>query len=270
MNFLDLIYPNDIYCIACGRPLPTGTVLPLCEKCTSEILWVSGRLCGKCGKPLSENNPKELCHDCDCEKHYFDKGYSCALYHGHTADIIRDLKYRDKPGYCDAVATLMVARIKAEAGSTGELPAWDAIVPVPMYHVKKERRGYNQADLIARGLSKRLDIPFYANALTRNRDTGIMSSLSLGDRMQNLAGALCVAPCFRDKLRGKKILLVDDVYTTGSTADACAETMKALGCLSVDLITFAIGADARQKSAQDVVPDTELFYNSSDNLQLGL
>ena len=245
--------------------------MPLCEKCTSEILWVGGRLCSKCGKPLSDNNPKDICYDCDCEEHYFDKGYSCALYHGHTADIIRDLKYRDKPGYCDAVAALMVARLKAEAdGSTGELPAWDAIVPVPMYHVKKEKRGYNQADLIARGLAGTLDIPFFANVLKRNRDTGIMSSLSLGDRMQNLAGALYVDSYYSEKLCGKKILLVDDVYTTGSTADACAEVLKSSGCVSVDLITFAIGADARQKSAQDVVPDTELFYNSSDNLQFGL
>ena len=271
MNFLDLIYPKDIYCIACGRPLPAGTEISLCEKCSSEIPWLKGRLCEKCGKPLAENNLKNLCSDCDENEHYFEKGYSCALYHGHSADIIRDMKYRNNPAYCDTIAALMAVRLKSIADDdTGELPAWDAVVPVPMYRLKKEERGYNQSELIARRLAKILDLPFYMNAIARSRDTGIMSRLSQGDRRKNLEGAIFIEPAFVLKFFGKRILLVDDVYTTGSTADACTEAMTSVGCKTVELITFAIGADVRQKSAQDVVSDTELFYNSSDNLQIGL
>ena len=271
MNFLDLIYPKDIYCIACARPLPTGAEVALCEKCSSKIPWVIGRLCEKCGKPLAENNIKNLCSDCSEDEHHFEKGYACTLYHGLPSFIIRDMKYRNNPSYCDTIATLMAFRLRAEAdGDTGELPTWDAIVPVPMYRLKKEIRGYNQSELIARSLAKILGIPFYVNAITRIRDTGIMSRLSLGDRRKNLEDSICVSPAFSGKLFDKKILLVDDVYTTGSTADACTEAMKAVGCKTVELITFAIGADVGQKSAQDMVSDSELFYNSSDNLQIGL
>ena len=271
MKFFDLIFPNNIYCIACGRPLPPGLDISLCERCTEEIQWVSGRLCEKCGKPLADNNHKSICHDCSETEHYFDKGYACALYNGHAANIIRDMKYRDKPAYGDVIAALMMARLRAAANSdTGEMPAWDAVVSVPMYREKKEKRGYNQADVIARGLAKRQGLPFRANIIQRNRDTGIMSKLSLEDRRQNLAGAFYISPASIKGLSGKSVLLVDDVYTTGSTADACAWTLHFAGCNTVDLITFAVGADAGQKSAQDIVQDAELFYNSADNPQIGL
>jgi ComF family protein len=265
MHFLDLIYPGDIYCIACGRPLPSGTEAALCERCASGIKWASGRLCGKCGKILAEGNRKNLCRDCAREEHLFRKGYTCALYDGQAAEVIRDMKYREKPSYADAVAAFMAARIEA-AGFA--LPDWGVIIPVPMYKGKKEQRGYNQAVLIARSLAKRLKIPLMEDALERSRDTGVMSSLSLGERKQNLSGALCVRHSAAKNLRDKEVLLVDDVYTTGSTADACTETLLATGCAQVDLIVFASGSDGSQDLAQDDVPDAELFYKSDDNHQI--
>jgi ComF family protein len=267
MYLLDWIYPNDIYCIACGRPLPAGTAAALCAQCTDEIHWAVTCLCEKCGKPLAENNRKAFCGDCLRDEHRFRKGYACALYDGPAAEIIRDMKYRGKPSHAEAIAALLAARIKAAADPvTGELPAWDAVVPVPMYPGKKEKRGYNQAELLARGLAKRLGLPLLADTLRRTRETGVMSSLSLGERKQNLSDAFCVTDA-AGKLRGKTILLTDDVYTTGSTADACAEALFAAGCSQVDFIAFAIGADGSQLSTQDDSPDTELFWNSADNLQ---
>jgi ComF family protein len=181
------------------------------------------------------------------------------------------MKYRDRPAYADAVTALMEARIRAAAAEeTGELPAWDALVPVPMHRTKQEKRGYNQADLLARGLAKRLGLPLLQDLLVRNRETGVMSSLSLGERKQNLADAFCIrrgAPA--ELLQGKEILLLDDVFTTGSTADACAEVLLRAGCTQVDLIVFATGADGSQDSAQDDVPDAELFYNSADKAPFG-
>jgi predicted amidophosphoribosyltransferase len=189
MHLFDLIYPGDIYCIACGRPLPAGTEAALCGRCASEIHWTTGRLCEKCGKPLAKDNRKTLCHDCARDEHRFGKGYACALYDGPAAGVIRDMKYRDRPSYADTVAAFMAARIEA-AGSLddkdGILPSWDFIIPVPMFKGKREKRGYNQAELIAQGLAKRLGTPALTDAIARSRDTGVMSSLSLGERKQNL------------------------------------------------------------------------------------
>ena len=170
------------------------------------------------------------------------------------------MKYRDRPSYGDSVAALMVARLLAAAGpGTGELPGWDLVVPVPMYLGKKEKRGYNQAEIIGRGLAKRLGLPYRANVLKRNRETELMSKLSLDERKQNLTGAIILNSAFEKTIPGSSVLLVDDVYTTGSTADACAMVLKNAGCAPVDLITFAIGADVNQKSAQDIVSGAEHF-----------
>jgi ComF family protein len=268
MNLLDLIFPNDIYCIACGRPLAAGSEAALCDRCMAEVHWTAGRLCKKCGKLLAENNRKTRCYDCAQEEHLFEKGYACALYDGPAAKIVRDMKYRSLPSHAETVAAFLAARIKAAADAeTGELPNWDAVIPVPMHKGKREKRGYNQAELIARGLARRLGLPLLARALVRRRDTGVMSSLSLWERKQNLIDAFCVGPGETGKLHGKAILLVDDVYTTGSTADACAEVLLKAGCTQVDLIVFATGADGGQNLSQDDEPDAELFQKSADNPQ---
>jgi predicted amidophosphoribosyltransferase len=193
------------------------------------------------------------------------------------------MKYRNRPSAAAALAAIMAARIEADGSRVGArddrgcgarddkcgaLPAWGAVIPVPMYKGKKEQRGYNQAELIASSLAKRLKIPLQKDALERSRDTGVMSSLSLGERKQNLSGALCVPPGAAKNLRGKEVLLVDDVYTTGSTTDSCAEALLAAGCTQVDFIVFASGSDGSQDLAQDDMPDTELFYKSADNPQI--
>jgi len=250
MNLLDLIFPNALYCVSCGRPLPVPEKdgFALCERCSGEIVWITGRRCEKCGRPLADENSAKLCRNCaDTTNQPFTKGFACALYSGRAAEIVRDMKYRDRAWYADTIAALMAERLYAEADpGTGELPVYDCIVNVPMAPKKKTSRGYDQAELIAKGLSRRTGIQYLSKALFRVRETGIMSSLSGEERRQNLEGAFSVC-C--DMIKNKRILLTDDVFTTGSSSSACAETLLAAGASRVDVIVFAIGADSRRHEA---------------------
>ena len=261
MNILDFVFPKDLYCISCGRPLPPQGAggLALCDRCVSEISWISGGSCEKCGRLLADENPGRFCRECEDDGgHMFRRGYACAVYTGRAADIVREMKYRRKSWYADTLASLMAAKYFSGADpETGELPEYDGLAFVPMSARKMAARGYDQAGLIARGLSRKTGIPFLPGALERVRETDVMSGLSAGERRQNLAGAF-VVPCdMIDIVAGKKLLIVDDVYTTGSSVGVCAEALLAAGAESVDVLVFAIGADARPAKSNAEMRQTE-------------
>ena len=247
MNTLHLIFPKALYCISCGRPLPfkEENSLALCERCAGEIEWITKKRCRKCGRPLSDENLADLCHECvRTQEQSFSKGYACALYSGRAAELIRDIKYREKVWYEDTISALMAERYFSEADAeTGELPSYDFIIAVPMAAKKREIRGYDQAELFARGLSRRIGVPYLPKALLRVRETDAMSNLSAEERRSNLAFAFSVAYDRIDRITMKRVLLVDDVYTTGSSVSTCADTLIAAGAALVDFIVFAIGAD---------------------------
>jgi len=250
MNPLDFIFPKNLYCASCGRPLPLGEneFASLCTDCVEQIVWITGRRCQKCGRPLADENPDERCHDClAVAEHSFRRAFGCVLYTGLAAELVRGMKYRGKAWYADTLAAFMAERYFCEADpETGELPAYDFILGLPMSKRKKTIRGYDQAALIAAGLARRIGIPYLKGALIRVRETDVMSSLSADERRQNLAGAFSVRRDMIHCIAGKKLLLADDVYTTGSSADACAETLMSAGAKNVDAIVFATGADVRR------------------------
>ncbi|MDR3305761.1 MAG: double zinc ribbon domain-containing protein [Clostridiales Family XIII bacterium] len=258
MNAASLIFPPALYCLSCGKQLSAdaaavpagaarafaGEAAPLCASCLDEIPWVRGRLCEKCGKMLSEENPGTFCGDCDGGAHVYGRGYACALYAGRAADLVRDMKYRDRAYTAEALAAVMAARYFAETDpATGEALYYDAITAIPMSRNKKARRGFDQAALLARGLAKRIGIRYAEGLLERKTDTAVMSSLGLSARMQNLRGTIAAGYGMIEKIKGKRILLADDVYTTGSSADACADILYGAGAARADVFVFAIGAD---------------------------
>ena len=260
MNILDLIFPKDLYCISCGRPLPLQGPggFALCGSCTDGIDWITGRSCAKCGKPLSDENPMDFCRDCAlAAPHVFGRGFACALYTGRVAEIIRGMKYRGKAWHADTLSKMMADRYFSMADAeTGELPYYDGIAAVPMTAGKKDVRGYDQAALMAAGLSLRIGIPWLKGALSRIRETGVMSSLSEDERRQNLTGAFAVGYDMIEAVKGKSILLVDDIYTTGSTIDTCAEALFSAGAERVDFFVFAAGADTRRTKDRPAVVES--------------
>jgi ComF family protein len=174
-----------------------------------------------------------------------------------AAELVREMKYRGKDWYADTVAAIMAARYFALADSeTGELPSYDYLLSVPMSSGKKAVRGYDQAELIAARLSRRIGVRVLKKTLTRTRDTDVMSGLSKDERRINLGGAFYVSCGMINTLAGKNLLLADDVYTTGSTVDACAEALLAAGADNVDVIVFATGADVRSAEGRPAVVES--------------
>ena len=170
-------------------------------------------------------------------EHIFEKGYTCVEYTAAERELLHRFKYKDQAYLGRKLAEIMYDRMKA-----GEIEP-DIVIPVPM-HVKKQRkRGYNQAAVLAMGLAKFMEKPYSGKLLVRVAETGAMSALGALERKENIRQAFDVRFDKRSSLAGKKVLLVDDIYTTGSTADACAAALLEAGAGKVFVITFAAGAN---------------------------
>ena len=238
-SLLDLIYPSNIYCINCGRPIDDGLPYSLCPFCVRHIQWANKITCGCCGKPMAAQSDTGLCSECAERQRSFDRGYTCAGYGMTERNLIHQLKYKDKDYLASHFAELMAERIVAE----GLEP--DLVTAVPMYKKKERRRGYNQAGLLAKSISLRLNKPI-PDLLIRVCDTPPMSGLGAAQRRKNVQGVFTAAKWVKENIYGKTVLLVDDIFTTGSTTEACSDVLKESGAHRVYVVTFAAGMDTGQ------------------------
>ncbi len=239
-SLLDLIYPSNIYCINCGMPIDDRFAYSLCPVCVRHLRWANQITCECCGKPMPVLTETGFCSQCAESPRLFDRGCTCAAYGVAERGLIHQLKYRDKDYLAASFAELMYERIAAE----GLNP--DLVVPVPMYKRKERRRGYNQAGLLAKFISEHLNIPCYPRLLIRRSDTPPMSGLGAAQRRENVQDVFTTAKWVQNSILGKTILLVDDVFTTGSTAEACSSALKEAGARLVYVVTFAAGMDVEK------------------------
>ncbi len=236
-GFLDLIYPSNIYCISCGNIIDDSRPYALCDACVRMLKWANGRTCSRCGKILQDCYELELCSDCLNTEHAFEKGYACVEYGSMEREILHQFKYKDKAYLGRKLAEIMFDRIRVE-----ELKP-DFIIPVPMFASKKKTRGYNQAAVLAKSLAEFMERPYAGNLLNRVVETAAMSGLGAAERRRNIQEAFVVSAKGKRILKGKVILLIDDIFTTGSTADACSMVLLKAGAGRVFLFTFAAGAN---------------------------
>ena len=236
-KILELLFPSNIYCISCGGIIDRSRIYSLCDNCARMFHWANGRTCEKCGRALQDDYIHNICADCRENEHFFEKGYTCAQYGINERKLLLSFKYGGKLYIGEKIAEAMADRLGGE-----NLDA-DLIIPVPMYRKKQRKRGYNQAEIISEYLSKKMAVPYSGKLLLRTGDTAAMSRLAAAERRMNMEGAFSMAPGSEEKVKGKSILLVDDIYTTGSTADACAQALMASGARKVQVITFAAGAN---------------------------
>lgn len=226
--------------MCCGRPIDNRSPYALCGHCVRILQWADGETCQKCGKPLLYKNNGELCNDCRQWGRKFKKGFTTVRYGRIERDIIHRFKYRDKSYFGAKLAELMYERICLED------IYFDMVLPVPMYKGKERRRGYNQADLLARVLARNLEMPYRSDILIRTTDTIPMSSLNVEERRDNFNGVFTVAENKEYILKDKTVLLVDDIFTTGSTVEACSVTLLDSGVDVVYVLTFAAGMDSKR------------------------
>ncbi len=237
-GFCELVFPSNIYCICCGNLIDDSRPYSLCDDCVRDIHWANGKTCQQCGKPLGDKYKDSVCNDCIEYPRVFDKGFCCVSYETKERELLHRFKYKEQAYLGRKMAQLMCDRILPENLSL------DVIVPVPMFEKKKRIRGYNQAEVLSRFLANYLGLDWNGKCLIRTIDTGAMSRLGAEERRRNVHGVFTLSPKSADIIRGKNILLVDDIYTTGSTMDACSEVLNTAGAKSVYIFAFAAGANA--------------------------
>jgi len=231
--FLDLLYPRR--CLGCGASSPE-TFRYVCWDCWSDAARVEAPFCNLCGDPVAGAVDHDfICYSCSVETPAFDGARSAARYDGVVGEALRQLKYEKALWLAPDMAELLHNCLEAEY--PGRI--FDLIVPVPLHHVRRRERGYNQSAVLAYELGRRMGCPLPSGVLKRVRPTATQTNLTAKERLSNVVGA------FKHKrakgLAGRRVLLVDDVMTTGATVNACAKTLKASGVASVHVITAARG-----------------------------
>jgi len=224
-------------CRICDGLLTSASRIPICAECLASFERVRGILCEVCGRPLPGLTRKEgeaqLCPACQNKTYAFEKARSFALYEGAVVRAILLLKFEQ----IEPLGGWFAERLAELANAEGDSLAADVVVPVPLHRQRERERGYNQAAMLSKPLAKRLRLPHKAVLLMRTRARPDKQMLSLEERWESVRGAFATRPGSQvDNLR---VLLVDDVLTTGATLDACARTLRDAGARSVVALTAA-------------------------------
>lgn len=225
--FLGIIYPGT--CCFCGKV----SRRELCEECAEKVEYIQEPRCKKCGKPIRYEE-EEYCYDCQKNRHEYEQGRSIWLHKKPVNVSIYQFKYKNRRIYGEFYAAEM-ARLY---GSLIKEWGVEVIIPVPLHRKKKRMRGYNQAEIIAVHLGKLLGIKVNSGAVVRTRYTKPQKELNDKERRKNLKKAFAVTQRWENY---KKVLIIDDIYTTGSTIDTIAEELKLAGAQKVWFLTISIG-----------------------------
>lgn len=232
-TLLDLIYPR--VCAGCGRPDPDASRY-VCWDCMARIDFVQPPFCELCGDPVSGRIGHAyrcvLCADRDA---YFDRARSVVRYDSPVGRMIRDLKYHGHYWLVDDLADLLAAGVRAHYDPA----VFDALAAVPLHITKRRSRGFNQSAWLASALARRLRLPIARRCLRRIRADRSQTHLTVAQRAANVRDAF--EPRWNRWLEGRRILLVDDVMTTGATVNDCARALKKGGAAAVHAITLARG-----------------------------
>lgn len=228
-GLLDALYPPR--CPICDGLLLPGTLI--CDGCRAQAIVLREPVCKRCGKQIRDAQ-REYCLDCAKKPHRYRQGKAVFVYKGGIRQSLYRFKYAGKREYA-----VFYAREAADLhGAWVQKNQIEAIVPIPMYRGKQRRRGYNQAEVFAEELGRRLQLPVEKKIVQRVRDTTPQKNLNEKERKDNLKNAFQ----FTDNIvKYKRVLLVDDIYTTGSTIDAVAEVLISGGVRDICYICISIG-----------------------------
>ena len=228
---LDFIFPP--LCHACRSFIPDAGELHICQACRERLAFIKTPLCPICGIPFAGAGGDHICGECRIHPPHFDSARAHLLYEGAGRDLIHSFKYSYKTHLRRPLGLLLLEGLNEFLLSQ----AADLIIPVPLHRTRLRSRGFNQALLLCGVVSARLSVPVLPNGLVRTRPTQPQVDLSAAERKNNVKGAFAVRNPHH--VKGGKILLLDDVMTTGSTVDECARELKKSGASEVIVVTVA-------------------------------
>ena len=231
-SIINIFFPR--VCPICGKIISGGE--DICRQCEKNISIIREPKCQKCGKPM-RGADKIYCRDCQERERAFDRGIAVFEHKGKIKESIYRFKYdnnRNNVAYYGRTAIAIYAR---------QIREWkiDAIVPVPIHKKRERKRGYNQASVFAEELARRTGIALKKNIIIRKKNTMPQKDLNREMRTQNLKYAFAV-DCGKIK-EIENVLLVDDIFTTGSTAEACSRILKKAGVKHVYVLCISAGDD---------------------------
>lgn len=230
---LDLVYPR--VCAGCGDRVH-GTLTHMCWTCRSGLQVISSPFCRTCGDPVDgEVNHEYECSWCAHGRPAFDLARSTVRYRGAVRRILQAFKYEKVTGLDRDLVPLLTGAVRVHYADV----FLDGVVAVPLHPARERDRTYNQAGLLARGLARVLGLSSASHCLRRVRATRTQTNLKGRERRANVRGAFEARNA--DWIEGRRLLLVDDVMTTGATVDACAGVLKEAGAAGVYVLTVARG-----------------------------
>ncbi len=206
----------------------------ICADCWKDLTFISGAFCYSCGYPFELSRGNEvLCGECLHSPKAFDLCRAALVYDAHSKDMIIGFKHADKT-YLSALFT----RWLSSCGQ-GILEKADVIVPVPLHQRRLLSRRYNQSALLAHRLARLHHKEYIPSLLLRTKNTFSQGQFSMTGRWRNVRNAFVSNNKYKTAVEGKHVVLIDDVYTTGATLDACARTLKKSGAASVSGVVLA-------------------------------
>jgi ComF family protein len=230
---LDLLYPRN--CVSCGAPSPEP-FQHICWDCLADTPKVEAPFCARCGDPVSGSIQHDYtCFACARETPAFERARSAVRYEGAVGDALRALKYQNALWMVRDLAELLHACVRAEYPDV----LFDTVTSVPLCSPRRRERGFNQSSLLGKALARRLTVPFRDGMLRRVRPAVSQTGLTAPQRAANVCGAFKSGWFVRSV--DKRILLVDDVMTTGATVNACAKELTKSGAAAVYVVTVARG-----------------------------
>ncbi len=232
LGFLDVLYPR--HCFACDKSLHEEENTYICESCLEIIKTTVEKRCSKCGIKLGAGitSSSKGCPECKSTNLRFEKCFFVSDNTEPVRTLIHQFKYKKHMCLATPLGDLLINLLYQEI-----ICEIDFVVPVPLHWKKKQERGFNQSELMAKKICKKLSIPISINNLHRVKNTLSQTQLSRSQRQKNVKDAFKVK--IPEKFFQKNILLVDDVLTTGMTASECAKSLKNAGTNKVFLIALA-------------------------------
>ncbi|MBR3834067.1 MAG: ComF family protein [Lachnospiraceae bacterium] len=224
-----VLYPES--CPLCGRVI--GGKELCCNECMSKLNPIKSPVCLKCGQEINDQET-DCCGDCATMQRHYVKGFPCLSYNQHMAKCLSDFKYHNMRCYSRFLADIIVR----ERGKEILLASPEVIVPVPVHKSKLRDRGYNQAEVLGAELGRRLKLPVDTGLVLRDSKTTPQKGLSNHEREENLKRAFISSGKI---VKYKSALIVDDIYTTGATVEACTRVLQSMGIKEVYYTSVCIG-----------------------------
>lgn len=230
----DMLYPKR--CPVCEEiVLPKGQKAH-CE-CKKLLNYIKEPRCKKCSKSI-ENEEEELCYDCSKNQFQYVQGFALWEYDKRMQKSIASFKYKGKREYVSFYAEELLLGYEEKIRKI----APDILVPIPIHYGKLQQRGFNQAELIAKAIAKKLEMPMWNHFLIRSKATKPQKGLNDKDRVKNLEDAFNISKKHKKSENSiNKVLLIDDIYTTGSTIETCTRVLMKYGVKEVYFISLCIG-----------------------------